>query len=315
MSPLQAVSSQAPVVGSEMPVVLPHPQRAGDTGQWKLLALCLIAANCLLPAAPFLFALRGRYEVTEVRPHIFIWVPEDIVDQEGDSEFSRAGTAGFIITGEGVVVVNTTNSPFHARELLFEIRARTDQPVKYVINTDSRADHMLGNEVFADLQATILSTSAAQAGMRRYQQELARRLEDDFRLQARMRGIHPTPSNQTFDGDTTLRVGGEEIKLLSVRAGPSAGDAVVYVPEAKVLLLGELFENGYIPQTSAIDFGAWIETLRTMENWDVEFYVPGHGPPAEKQELREFRRFLEWLRSQPAIRIPQGKPPRAVQAN
>ena len=53
----------------------------------------------------------------------------------------------------------------HARDLLYEIRKRTDLPIRYVINTSSAADHMLGNEVFTDEQATLISTKAAQAEM------------------------------------------------------------------------------------------------------------------------------------------------------
>ena len=75
------------------------------------------------------------------------------MDQEGDPDFALSGTAGFIIAADAVVVVDTTNSPFHARELLYEIRQRTEAPVRYVIDTDSEGDQTLGNEVFVDQQA------------------------------------------------------------------------------------------------------------------------------------------------------------------
>lgn len=244
----------------------------------------------------------------EIKPHIFVWVPEDILDQDSDPQFGRSATAGFIITSEGVVVVDTTNSPFHARELLYEIRQRTDQPVKYVINTDSHGDHILGNEVFVDQQASIISTSVAQAEIREYQQDLARRLSgDDWRLQARMRGIHLTLPARTFDREMTLLVGGQEIKLLSLGAGHSAGDTAVYLPEAKVLFLGDLFANGWIPRLGSSDIHRWIEILRQVENWDVETYVPGHGEPGDKNELAEFRQFLEWLETEVWARVKQGK--------
>ena len=119
--------------------------------------LVLLAAFCLLPSAFSVRAANGLYEVQEVKPGVFVWIPDDVLDQDGDPQFSRAGAAGFIITAEGVVVVDTTNSPFHARELLYEIRERTEAPVRYVINTGADGDRMLGNEVFAELQATLIS--------------------------------------------------------------------------------------------------------------------------------------------------------------
>jgi cyclase len=270
----------------------------------------LLAAFCLLLSAIPLIAAKGLYEVREVAANVFVWIPDDVLDQEADPQFSRAGTAGFIITPEGVVVVDTANSPFHAREILYEIRQRTDAPVKYVINTSSAGDHMLGNEVFVDQQATLISTSAAQVQMRQYQEALARRLEeeDGWRLQARMRGFHVTLATQTFEGEMALRVGGQEIRLLSLPgAAQPAEDAAVYLPAAKVLFLGELCQNGFFPRVDSRDVRRWIEMLGQLEAWDVKTYVPGHGAPGGKKELAEFRGFLEWLAKEVEVRIRQGK--------
>lgn len=271
----------------------------------------VFAAFCLLLSARCLSSPGGLYEVREVKPRVFVWVPEDIIDQDGDPQFGRAGTAGFIITPDAVVVVDTTNSPFHARELLYEIRRRTDAPVKYVINTGSSADHVLGNEVFVDQQASIVSTSTAQAEMRRYQQSLARRLEEDWRLQSRLRGFHPTLPSQTFQAEFPLNVSGQEIKLLNANPASPTGNLMVYLPEAKVLFLGDLYENGYFPRLDTHsprkDLRRWIELLEQVENWDVGTYVPGHGQPGGKKELAEFRQFLQWLTHEVETRIKERK--------
>ncbi|HEV2493057.1 MAG TPA: MBL fold metallo-hydrolase [Terriglobia bacterium] len=262
----------------------------------------------------------GLYTVREIKPHVFLYLPDDVLDQDGDPEFERAGTAGFIVTPDGVIVVDTANTPFHARELLYEIRERTDAPVKYVIDTSSDGDRVLGNEVFVDLQATILSSPATEFEMRLYRADLARRLEGDWRLQARMRGIHPTPPRQTFTGSTTLRLGGEEVRLTnystgvapSLGAGSPTSDTVVYLPAEKVLFLGSLFSNDYFPRLSSSlrtrDLGRWIALLHQLETSDAEVYVPGHGAPGSKQDLVRFRQFLEWLQNEVEIRIKEGKP-------
>jgi glyoxylase-like metal-dependent hydrolase (beta-lactamase superfamily II) len=245
--------------------------------------------------------------VREIKPDVFVWTPEDIIDQDGDARFSRAGNAGFIITTEGVVVVNTTNTPFHARELLYEIRRRTDQPVRYVINTSSGADEMLGNEVFADLQATIISTSKIQAEIRSYQLELMRDLQNDIKLQARMRGIHTTVPNLTFDHQTAMQVGGREVRLVTLAGTTSSGDSVVHLPDAKVVFLGDLYDNDYFPNVGSRDVRGWIDALRELETWDAEVYVPGHGVPSGKKQLVDFRNFLEWLMAEVRTHVQEGK--------
>jgi glyoxylase-like metal-dependent hydrolase (beta-lactamase superfamily II) len=291
-------------------------RRLPDVGRLVSLVVCglLLAAYGLL--AHNLFAAVGLYQVQEIVPDVFAWIPDDVIDLESDPQFCRAATAGFIVTSDGVVVVDTANSPFHARELLFEIRKRTEAPIKYVINTSAAPDHMLGNEVFTDQESTLISTAAAKAGMEQYRRELRARLQadDGWRLQPRMRGIHVTPATQTFQGDITLRMGDREFKIVSlIRESDAAEEAGVYIPSAKTLFLGQLYENHYFPRIGTRDVHRWIEILRRVEGWDVSTYVPGHGPPGSKKDLTDFRKFLEWLVVQVEMRLTQGKSTADVQ--
>ena len=276
----------------------------------------LLAAFSFLSSSRGLGAILGLYSVQEVKPNVFAWIPDDVIDQECDPSFTRAATAGFIVTSAGVVVVDTSNSPMHARDLLYEIRRRTDLPIRYVINTSSAPDHMLGNEVFTDEQATLISTRKAQAEMQQYRQGLFDRMHgpEGWRLQARMRGFHATPTTQTFDEEMTLNIGGQEIRMTSLlRNGTSPDEAVVYLPSAKTLFLGELYDNQYFPRIGSRKVHRWIEVLRQVEGWDVDTYVPGHGAPGSKKDLVDFRKFLEWLVAQVEMRLKQGQTPADVQ--
>ena len=326
----------------------------------------LLAILWLLPSA--FCASRGVYQVVEIKPHVFVWIPEDVIDLEGNVDFARAGNAGFVLSPNAALVINTTNSPFHARDLAYEIQERGEVPVKYVINTGPEGDEALGNEVFADRQALILSTPLAQAVLERYKQDLPGFIASDWQLRGRMRGIHPTPARETFAGEMTIELtsgavntgtpaeglpnppvnslksgtgpgasgrapeppglgnsqtasvpalpadsiqASQEVRLISLRAGRASGDAAVYLPQSRVLFLGDLFENGFYPRLKSEfesrDARAWIEVLKGVEAWDVDYYVPGHGQPAGKKELAQFRHFLEWLVSETETRIKEGK--------
>jgi len=269
----------------------------------------LLIAFCLLPSA-YCLATGWLYKILEVKPNVFVWVSDDVLDLDGDPQFERAGTAGFIVTTEGVVVVNTTNTPFHAREVLYEIRHHSDLPVRYAIDTSSSGDQILGNEVFTELEATLISSAKTQEGIRQYRQLLARRVADDEgngKLRTRMRGFHITVPTQTFSSEMTLRLGGQEIKLLSLLRNGSGDDAAVYLPAAKVLFLGDLFQNTYFPRIDSRNIHDWIGTLRQVEGWDVDVYVPGHGEPGGKKELTVFRQFLEWLGKEVETRFKEGE--------
>ncbi len=277
---------------------------------WGGAAYLLLAAFCLLPSA-YCPAAGWLYKVHEVKPNIFVWVSDDVLDQEGDPLFDRAGTAGFIVTSEGAVVVNTTNSPFHGRELLYEIRHHTELPVRYVINTNSSGEQILGDEVFSELDATLISSAKTQQAILQYRQQLARRMVDEeatSRLGNRMRGFHIAVPTQTFGSEMSLKLGGQEIKLISMLKNGSGDDSVVYLPAAKVLFLGELFQNSYFPHIESRNIHDWIDALRRVEGWDVDVYVPGHGEPGGKKEVAQFREFLEWFDNGVETRLREEKP-------
>ncbi len=251
------------------------------------------------------------YHVQEVKPSVFVWTPDDVIDQECDPLYNRPATAGFVVTSQGVVVVDSTNSPINGRDLLYEIRQRTPVPVRYVINTSSAPDHVLGNEVFADQQAIVTSSRTANLEMQQYHRDLLDRMKgsDGWRLQARMRGFHVTPSTQTFDSAMTLNFAGEEFRISTLLGGnASSNDSVVFMPSAKVLFLGELFDNHYFPRVGTRDVRRWIEVLRQVETWDVDVYIPGHGAPGSRKDVEDFRKFLEWTVAQIEMRVKQGKP-------
>ncbi|MCL5670854.1 MAG: MBL fold metallo-hydrolase [Acidobacteria bacterium] len=247
------------------------------------------------------------YHVQEIKPNVFVWVAGDILYQEGDPAFNRAGNAGFIITPDGVVVIDTTNSPFNARALLFEIRKRTDQPVRYVINTGGSPDLMLGNEAFADFRPVILSTPAAAQAMRNYKNDFPTRAGEDWKFAVSMRGIHPLPPTETFEKEDTIRLGGVDIRLINLGNNASPGDAAVYLPGSKVLFLGDVFENEYIPHIGSANLERWISTLGKFESWDADVIVPGHGSPAGKAQVKQFRGFLQWLYGRVRSEMQSGK--------
>jgi glyoxylase-like metal-dependent hydrolase (beta-lactamase superfamily II) len=280
------------------------------SGLRKLMPAVMVSIVALLVFAMprvGLAADDSYYDIQEVKPNVFVWVAKDILDQQGDPQFNRAGNAGFVITPEGVVVINTTNSPFNARALLFEIRKRTEQPVRYVINTGASPDVMLGNESFEDFRPSILSTPRAAQEMRDYKNGFTARIEGNWKIAASMRGIHPLPPTGTFEKEDSIKVGGEEIRLVNLGDNASPGDAAVYLPGPKVLFLGNIFENEYIPQIGSSNLDHWIETLRKVESWKVDVYVPGHGLPAGKFAVRQFRGFLEWLYGRVSSGMQSGK--------
>lgn len=266
----------------------------------------LALAGAAFVAWPTVTSGVGRlYQLREVKPEVFVWIPEDIIEQEGDPDYRRAGNAGFVVTAQGVVAVDATNSPYHAREVLYEIREKTSEPIRYLIDTGGSGDEVLGNEVFADLQVRILSTPPIQAEIRDRAQFLEQRLAKSESFGRSFRGIHVTPPNQTFDGKAELTLGGQTVRLTAF--DPSLHAVAVQFTAARVVFLGDLFQNQYFPRLESRDIRRWIEALRQAESWNADVYVPGHGEPGTSKDVADFRGFLEWVANQVQTRVAQGK--------
>jgi glyoxylase-like metal-dependent hydrolase (beta-lactamase superfamily II) len=268
-------------------------------GAWCALALAIL----LRPAITM--GVGRLYRLLEVKPQVFVWIPDDIIEDEGDPNYSRAGNAGFVVTSEGVMTVDATNSPYHARELLYEIRQKTNQPVRYLVDTGGSGDEVLGNEVFADLQVPILSTPDIQAEIRDRAQTIGQKLTGDQKFERRFRGIHVTPPNHIFQGPTEVALGGQTIRLIPL--DPSLHAAAVYLPSSKVAFLGDIFQNQYFPRLESRDIHRWIDALRQAESWNADVYVPGHGEPGPRKDVAAFRSFLEWMTNEVQTRVAQGK--------
>ena len=221
--------------------------------------------------------------------------------------FDFAGSnSAVLITEAGVLVVDTRMHPDDAELLLAEIRARTDAPIRWVINTQFHGDHYMGNSVFAREGATIIAHRDTLAViLERFEYEVATR---PFEQRGQNRDeIELVLPDLLFDHRLTLDLGGYTVELIYLGAGQNEGDTLVYFPHARALHTGGVFHNRSWANTSytpSID--GWISVLRAMQGIDVDSYLPPHGSIATEQDLDDFIEFLANLQSGVRNAIDQG---------
>jgi glyoxylase-like metal-dependent hydrolase (beta-lactamase superfamily II) len=208
--------------------------------------------------------------------------------------------AGFVVTGEGVVVFDALGTPALGERLLETIRSVTDRPVKYVVLSHFHADHAYGLQVFADLGAEIL----ASPGARDY-------LSADIageRLAERRQSLAPWVNAQTrlvipdlfIDGDHRFTLGQHEFVVSNLGAAHSEGDMTLYVEPDNVLFSGDIIFEGRIPFLGSANTRNWLATLRRMQETKVAALIPGHGPAREdpREMLALTTRYLAYVREQ-----------------
>ena len=211
--------------------------------------------------------------------------------------------AGFVITDEGVVVVDALGSPELARRLLLEIRKLTALPVKYVIVTHYHADHIYGLQVFKEAGATVvahalareyLGSDAAQQRLQSSRRDIAPWVDASTRL------VPPDMWVGQADprADTILRLGGTEFLLRPVGPSHTPEDLVVHVPALRVLFAGDLLFRGRLPFVGQADSGGWIRALNRLLALQPKVVVPGHGAASTEPlaDLAMTRDYLQYLR-------------------
>ncbi|CAN1724964.1 cyclase [Hyphomicrobium sp. 1Nfss2.1] len=239
--------------------------------------------------APGVFVHQGRYEV---------FTPQNAGD---------TSNSGFIIGNDGVAVVDTGGSAKVGAALLAAIRARTQLPIKYVINTHMHPDHVFGNAAFLGEKPTFVGHAklprALAARRDRYLAINKELLGDSF---AGTQIIGPT---LLVDGKLELDLGGRKLQLEAEPTAHTDNDLIVLDEKTDTLFLGDLLFSHHIPALDGSIRG-WLALLdKLAERRDVKLAVPGHGPAAMPwpQAMADEKRYLSKIANDVRSMIKQGK--------
>lgn len=197
--------------------------------------------------------------------------------------------AGFIVTGAGVVVIDTGSSRLYGEAMRRAIAKVTAEPVVKVIITHSHPDHFLGTQAFG--RAPAVSGAATVEIIRAHGQELAGNL---YTLVGdAMRGTEPVVPEVLDKTEETIGRHKLRYYLLS---GHTDSDLVVFDKTSGVLYAGDLvFFRRAITVPNA-NVPRWLASLQAIEAIPYSALVPGHGPvPAGHAAVAQTRDYLEWL--------------------
>ena len=104
-----------------------------------------------------------------------------------------------------------------------------------------------------------------------------------------------TVPTRKFSQRLDLKVGDKEVQLVYAGPAHTKGDTLVYLPREKIVYTGDLIFVGGHPVLWAGPIGNWIKACDMILGWDVDIVVPGHGPITDKNGVRHFRSYLEYI--------------------
>lgn len=199
------------------------------------------------------------------------------------SEHAYAYTAegdpntGIIVGDDAVLVADTQATPVMAEDVIRRIREVTDKPIKYVLLTHYHAVRVLGASAYG-ADHVIASQDTYDLIVERGAADMKSEIERFPRL---FRSVESVPGltwpTLTFKGEMTLWLGKLEVKIMQLGRGHTKGDTVVWLPQEKVLLSGDLVEYGATPYAGDAYFQDWPATLDAIAALEPEKLVPGRG--------------------------------------
>jgi glyoxylase-like metal-dependent hydrolase (beta-lactamase superfamily II) len=205
----------------------------------------------------------------------------------------------FIVTGDGVVVINGGAAYGLAKALHAEIRAVTDQPVKLVFNENAQGHAVLGNNYWADLGVPIIAHveaahELAENGGRILEGMIAYNRD-------RAEGTVLQGPTETFEDSYIVDMGDFRIEARYLGPAHSPGDIVIWLPDQRLVIAGDMaFHERMLPIFDDTDTAAWLESWDSaFEPLGAVYVIPGHGHPTNMDQVRLYTKgYLEYLRAQ-----------------
>ena len=256
--------------------------------------------------------------------HRFEKVAEGIYYATASGTMTVGANSPIILTDTEALVVDSEITPAAARALVADLKAVTDKPVKYVVDSHYHYDHAFGNQVFGpDVQVighentrkrllgntmaeyTYLSSvepvPARVAALRersaketdpQQKAALERQIANSLAYLEQVKEIKVTPPGVTLDRKMTLFRGGREIQILFFGRGHTDTDVVVYLPKEKIVCTGDLMES-VISYMGDAYLDEWPATLDRLMALDFDTVMPGHGVVFKgKAHIEAFQRYL-----------------------
>ena len=246
-------------------------------------------------------ALRGFIESDFPRLHQVaegMYVIEDLYGAI-DSNTAFTTNVMFVVTSEGVVVLDALDNPERTALVVEIIESVTPQPIRYVIVGADHGDHIAGNDAFPAGVTFIAHPLAIE------------------RIEA-LGGRVPVPQESVAER-RRLELGGVEIEIMFLGPAHTGSDLIVHFPRQDVLWASETFFTRIYPSVGGgltAHPHSWLEVVRRIEAMNVGLVLPNHGfiYPAEvmREELTAFRRCLENLISEATRLHAEGVPAEQV---
>lgn len=256
-------------------------------------------------------------EIADKAPNTFLYSrPQKIIDgvwsaigATAPGTYQNSGhnnNLSFIVTSDGVLVVNAGANYLLAKSLHDEIKMITDQPVRYVVLENGQGHAALGSNYWKEQGVPIIAHADAATEIEENASSLIE--VGTARVRDKMFRTKIVMPDKTFDEKMVIEMGGERIELITLGPAHSPGDIMVWMPEKSLIITGDMaFHERLLPVFEHTDTGAWLETWEKFAALKAKYVIPGHGAPTDMAEVTKYTKdYLSYMRTEMQKLIDNG---------
>ena len=232
------------------------------------------------------------------------------IGETSPAKYSNSGhnnNLSFIITDDGVLVVNAGDNYLLAKSLHEEIKKITDQPVKYVVLENAQGHAALGTNYWQEQGVPVIAHADAIEEIKNHGEDILARMQE--RNKDKALGTKFAIPDKVFEGSKMLiKLGKTNIELLNLGPAHSPGDTMVWLPEKSLIITGDMaFHQRMLPIFEHTDTKEWLNTWEKFAALKAKIVIPGHGIPTTMEEVTKYTKdYLNFLRGEVAKIIENG---------
>lgn len=229
--------------------------------------------------------------VTEVATGVY--VAAGVHEETSADNLGAIGNIGFIVGREAVAVIDTGGSARVGQRLRRTIRAITDLPIRFVVNTHVHPDHIMGNAAFVGDAPQFIGHRNLPRAMAERGEHYLRRLREELGRAAD--GTLLIPPTATVQDVNEIDLGGRVLRLHAFPTAHTDTDVTVFDLATAVLWTGDLL---FIERIPVIDgsLKGWLAASNSLRTTATALVVPGHGPPTAQGDAA-FEAQIRYLRA------------------
>jgi cyclase len=235
---------------------------------------------------------------TKIKDGIYVFAPD-----------ATTTTCSFVVTQEGVVMIDSCNSPLDSRRMLAAIKKVTDKPIGFLIDTETHNDHTANHFVFSP-PATIINHEGAGAAMRKgfdpkRGETLAAKSPE---LRQAVQGYKMIAPQIEYKDRMTINLGERTFELIYSKNVHSEADTIIWLPKERVLFAGSAaVVRGLQNLRPSVVIADVLGSYKLMKALNPEVVITGHGPPTTTKVFDEYEGFYTLLLKRVGDMAAQGK--------